>query len=219
MNRQITAFVLGTVLAACGADRSTKLGGGSGITSSSGSDTDSGDTDSGGTGPGGGEVFDVFGDADLPGDNGGDCSGGGSGGDGFDFSYIWIANSPEGTVSKIDTVMATEVARYRTGPGAPDPSRTSVNLEGDVAVLNRTGSVSKIAATLKDCTDANGNGIIETSSGPADILTWGADECVVWHTELDYTGGGGASLHCLGRGRSNRHVRRGWIESMGWVSE
>jgi hypothetical protein len=122
--------------------------------------------------------------------NPGDCPGEDEGGE-YDFSIIWIANSPEGTVSKIDTFTATEVARYRTGAGATDPSRTSVNLEGDVAVANRGGSVTKIAARLDDCIDANGDGTIRTSTGPTDILPWGEDECILWHTPLEFTGGAG----------------------------
>lgn len=104
----------------------------------------------------------------------------------YAFSLIWIANSTEGTVSKIDTETATELARYRTGPGAPDPSRTSVNLLGDVAVGNRAGSITKIAADETRCVDANGDGMITTSQGAADVLAWGEDECVLWHTELPF---------------------------------
>ena len=117
-----------------------------------------------------------------------------SGGDGqacndgsVDFTFIWVANSPEGTVSKIDTRTAAEVARYRTGPeDNPDPSRTAVELTGDVAVLNRAGSVTKIAALLERCVDGNANGTIETSSGPDDVLPWGTDECVLWHQTLPH---------------------------------
>ncbi len=123
------------------------------------------------------------------GNNVGDCNGGG-GGMGepeYEFSIIWIGNSGEGTVSKIDTVTATELARYRTGPGDnPDPSRTSVNLFGDVAVANRSGSVVKIAADLDRCVDANQDGTITTSSGPADVLPWGSDECVLWFHEVGF---------------------------------
>lgn len=108
-----------------------------------------------------------------------------SGGD-IEFSYIWIANSPEGTVSKIDTQTAIEVARYRTGPGEPDPSRTSVNLDGDVAVLNRAGGVAKIAAIEERCVDVNGDGVISTSTGPDDILAWGDDECILWYQDLPF---------------------------------
>ena len=40
------------------------------------------------------------------------------------FQYIWIANSAEGTVSKIDTRTGDEIGRYRVAPGESDPSRT-----------------------------------------------------------------------------------------------
>jgi hypothetical protein len=118
-----------------------------------------------------------------------DCELLGMGDRGGSFSIIWIANSPQGTVSKIDTTTATEVARYRTGPGAPDPSRTSVNLDGDVAVTNRQGSVTKIAARVEDCIDADGDGQITTSQGPDDILEWGDDECVLWHHDTGFDPG------------------------------
>jgi DNA-binding beta-propeller fold protein YncE len=108
-------------------------------------------------------------------------------GDEFEFSIIWIANSGEGTVSKIDTRTAVELARYRTGPRVDaDPSRTSVNLAGAVAVANRTGSVTVIAARKELCVDKNGDGMITTSTGAANVLPWGEDECVLWHHDLDW---------------------------------
>ncbi len=116
----------------------------------------------------------------------GDCPGGGGSSENS-FSIIWVANSPEGTVSKIDTATVTELARYRTGPGeTPDPSRTTVNLFGDVAVANRSGSVTKIASTEEQCVDANDDGVITTSQGAADILPWGEDECVLWHHDIEF---------------------------------
>jgi hypothetical protein len=121
---------------------------------------------------------------------GGDCPGGGMYGD-FDFSYIWIANSPQNTVSKIDTLTGVEVGRFAAGPASQaEPSRTSVNLNGDVAIANRgatalgAGGVTKIAANEDDCIDSNGNGTIETSTGPNDVLPWGEDECVLWNVEI-----------------------------------
>lgn len=106
---------------------------------------------------------------------------------GYDFSVIWIANSTQGTVSKIDTLTTKEVARYRTGPnGRVDPSRTSVNLLGTVAVANRTGSLTIIAARPDKCIDLNGDGIIQTSMGRNDVLEWERDECVLHHTELGF---------------------------------
>jgi hypothetical protein len=113
------------------------------------------------------------------------CEPGGD--DAYDFSIIWIANSPEGTVSKIDTATMTELARYRTGPtGSSDPSRTTVNLRGDVAVANRSGSVVKIATRLEDCDDRDQSGTIETSQGPNDVLPWFEDECVLWFYDVPF---------------------------------
>ncbi len=100
-------------------------------------------------------------------------------------SHIWIANSYDNTLSKVNTQTAVEVARYRTCPSSCDPSRTSVNLHGDAVVTNRdSSSVTKFAAAMNDCVDNNDNGTIETSNGPTDVLDWGKDECMLWHTEL-----------------------------------
>lgn len=114
------------------------------------------------------------------------CGGGGGGGGGTTFSNIWVANAPQGTVSKIDTETAVEVARYRTtATPANEPSRTSVNQFGDIAAGHRYAArVVKIAAETEDCADTNANGIIDTSSGPDDIRDWNTDECVVWEADL-----------------------------------
>lgn len=94
-------------------------------------------------------------------------------------SFIWIANSGQGTVSKIETKTGIEVGRYRVQGG--NPSRTSVNLLGDVAVSSRDpGGVTKIAARLESCVDKNNDGMIQTSNGPGNVLALGQDECVLW---------------------------------------
>lgn len=118
--------------------------------------------------------------------NAGDCGSGGGGGsgDGGMYSYIWISNSPEGTVSKINTKTTIEEARYLVGPGLVDPSRTSVNLFGDAVVVDRNGGITKIGVKEDRCVDSNGVPGIQTSTGPNDVLPWGEDECVLWRTEL-----------------------------------
>jgi streptogramin lyase len=138
-----------------------------------------------------GDAGDVGDDAadglDLPNDGPDPAPCGPGGGADVEWSYIWIANTEEGTVSKIDTMTGVEEGRYATGPHHPEgsPSRTSVNQFGDAVVVNRLpGGIAKIAATDAACIDANGNGAIETSSGPADVLPWGTDECVLWSTEI-----------------------------------
>lgn len=100
--------------------------------------------------------------------------------------HIWIANTGEGTVSKVDTETFEEVGRYVTGPRgrANDPSRTSVNLYGDVYVGNRFGSsVSRISALGESCADQDGDGMVLTSTGRTP-LAWGDDECVLWTTVI-----------------------------------
>jgi len=110
------------------------------------------------------------------------CDGGGGGGGGTpDFSYIWIANSNESTVSKINTESLVEEGRYLTRPdGQGNPSRTSVNLNGDMAIANRSGGVTMIFARHDDCPNA-----ANTSTGPGDVKAW-PDGCVGWHTPMAY---------------------------------
>ena len=91
----------------------------------------------------------------------------------LNLKFIWIANSPQNTVSKVDCKTITEVGRYQV---CSDPSRTSVDLDGNVWVGCRgDGSVAKIIADKKNCLDKNGNGVIDTSSGS---LTIPNDECI-----------------------------------------
>ncbi|MCH9682915.1 MAG: hypothetical protein K0V04_15875 [Deltaproteobacteria bacterium] len=102
-----------------------------------------------------------------------------------EWSYIWIANSTESTLSKIDTRTLVEEGRYYTRPDhSGNPSRTSVSIDGRaVAVANRMGGVTKIYALPEDCTDANGNGIIDTSAGGAgSMVPFAEEECIAWHT-------------------------------------
>lgn len=114
-------------------------------------------------------------------------------------SVIWIANSPQGTVSKVDTRTRLELGRYYTGINhmGDSPSRTSVDYGGNVVVANRafglTASVTRIMAA--DCVDRNGDGAINTSTGRDDVLPFDAggpsDECIAWRTEVGCAGGEG----------------------------
>jgi len=104
---------------------------------------------------------------------------------------IWIANTAEGTVSKVDTASMTELGRYRVpyaediDPGENGPSRTSVDSDGNVYVGARKGdSISKVSAAGERCPDTNGDGASTTSSGPGDILALGADDCFIWSTDI-----------------------------------
>lgn len=143
--------------------------------------------------------------------------------------YVWIANSDEGTISKLyaepGPELGREVARYST-LGA-SPSRTAVDFRGDCWVANRAwseggqGSVTKIAGHLTDCIDKNGNGVIETShdvdgngriniDDPREFL--GAnDECIIFNVNV---GGRGGIPRAMAIAPDPRNVARG---GNGWV--
>ena len=99
--------------------------------------------------------------------------------------YLWVADYEQGTVSKINTRTMVEEGRYLTrADGNGNPSRTSVNLSGDVAVANRHGGLTKFFANTDNCLDTNGTPGIQTSSGPDDVLPWDQEECRAWFTEF-----------------------------------
>lgn len=101
--------------------------------------------------------------------------------------YLWVANDPESTVSKLDPRTGREVARYASvthavvvdhAAGRPfaawspsaqlhRPSRVAVDAYGDVWVANRASgtqpTITKILNDDGDCSDRNGNMTIDTS--------------------------------------------------------
>ncbi|MBX3271435.1 MAG: hypothetical protein KF729_14305 [Sandaracinaceae bacterium] len=124
---------------------------------------------------------------------------------------VWIASMDDGTVSRLDPTTGAEVGRYpSTRPDATNqarpwneacnwsdrgncPSRTAVDQNYDVYVANRAfgnrGTVTKIAGSLANCRDRNGDGIIQTSrdingNGRIDMGTAEFvgvnDECLLW---------------------------------------
>lgn len=117
------------------------------------------------------------------------------GGSDVGFSNIWVADSEGTTVLKIDTRTMQERARYRThAQTTASPSRTSVSLNGDVAVANRgTGAdgaagqsgVTVISTRAETCIDRNGDGQLQSSTAAGDLLDWESDECVIWHRSFD----------------------------------
>ena len=110
----------------------------------------------------------------------------GGGGGAPDFSYIWIANSAQNTISKIDTQTLVELGRYLVRPdGLGNPSRTSVNLSGDVVTASRSGGFTKFHARLEDCVESNGIPGIQTATD-ANFLPWDQEECRAWHTPMAY---------------------------------
>jgi hypothetical protein len=119
--------------------------------------------------------------------------------------FLYVAHTNDGILLKLNTETGAQVARYHTqrtvectiagctpSPTGWYPSRTAVDLNGDVWVANRAfgaqGTITKIANNPGDCIDRNGNGVIDTSS---DVDADGAveltppeffgqtDECVI----------------------------------------
>jgi RHS repeat-associated protein len=118
------------------------------------------------------------------------------------FNFIWVAVSSKGTIVKIDTETGAILGEYATSPdGQPrDPSRTTVDNNGNVWAGNRAGfSVVNVGLVENgQCVDRNNNGVIDTSTGYGDVKPWpntngannngGAtlaqDECILNYTRV-----------------------------------
>jgi DNA-binding beta-propeller fold protein YncE len=99
---------------------------------------------------------------------------------------IWIANSGQGSISKLDTTTGNEVARYQL---CNDPSRTAVDSQGNAWIACRGDArVVKVALSENECIDKNGDGVIQTSKDingngvidGAEMLGKDQDECVLF---------------------------------------
>jgi streptogramin lyase len=95
---------------------------------------------------------------------------------------VWVPNTGDGTLSKIDAGRAREVARYRVYGATPE--RVAVDYNGDAWVLSPSldgsSQLTRVAADVDRCVDRGGGGVT-TSQGPDDLLPLGDDECVVFH--------------------------------------
>jgi streptogramin lyase len=102
---------------------------------------------------------------------------------------LWVPNTDEGSVSKIDALQAVEVARYRTR--GQYPIRVAVDHRGDAWVLDGSQAgvarLTKLAGVRERCRDRNGDGL-HTSQGPTDLLALGTDECVLLDLPLGAAG-------------------------------
>jgi hypothetical protein len=109
---------------------------------------------------------------------------------------LWVANTLDATLDRIDPAAEAIVARYRTG--GVEPTRVAVDYVGDAFVTHRSPegapALTKVAASLDRCVDRDGSGTIDTSSGPSDVRPLGEDECVVFSVPVGDVGGMGRAL-------------------------
>lgn len=132
-------------------------------------------------------------------------------------SFIWIANSEQGTVSKVNTRELMEVGRYWVRPEKNgSPSRTSVSRNGDMVVASRSpGAVTMIVGDTSRCEESNGTASIQTSTGPTDILDWDKEECRGWYRDFSsYTN---VRAIAWTSGQYNTGTRK-WDNPKVWVS-
>ena len=123
-----------------------------------------------------------------------------------EFDFLWVSVSSKGTIVKINTTTGQVIGEYLTSPsGQPrNPSRTTVDLNGNVWATNRDGNSVVHVGLVENgqCVDRNGNGLIETSIGFNDIKPWtnaggantnggvstAADECIIHYTKVNSFG-------------------------------
>lgn len=99
------------------------------------------------------------------------------------YPFIWISNSGESTVSRLDTRTGQEIGRYRTGGTGSNPSRIAVTGRGDAWVANRDGAGTVIKVLLDRFIDRNGNGVVDTCQDlngdgritGSEVLPWDAN--------------------------------------------
>ena len=96
---------------------------------------------------------------------------------------VWVANTDERTLSRVDADGLVETARYAM-PG--EPFRVATDYEGSAFVLSQSDSdwhLTKVAGGKDLCVDQLGDGL-NTSQGDQDVLSLGDDDCVLWSTAV-----------------------------------
>ena len=134
-------------------------------------------------------------------------------------NMIWISNSGQGTVSKLNTTTGDEVSRYNL---CKDPSRTAVDSLGNAWVACRGDArVVKVALSEDECIDKNGDGIIQTSKDANgnkvidgdEMLAADTDECVLFAVQPD---GAGALARAMGVDKENNGWAGMWNTKRLW---
>ncbi len=127
---------------------------------------------------------------------------------------LFIPNTGDDTITRIDVATAQAVALYHSGGSGP--ARVAVDWRGDAFVVNREfGGVStlrKITTDLERCVDRDMSGTIETSTDP--LVALDDDECVLFTVPLGATGEVGRTIALDGFGVTFDEFTRG---GQAWV--
>jgi len=99
--------------------------------------------------------------------------------------FLWVPESDQGSVVKINTKTGVVVGRYRTWPQSiaakGNPQGLSVDIDGSLWVgnsrdYNGHGTITHIGLEENgQCEDRNGNGAIDTSISLNDTKAWASD--------------------------------------------
>lgn len=141
--------------------------------------------------------------------------------------YMYIAQTNEGRILKVDTVTGKQLARYpslritdcptcNVDPTTWLPSRIMIDFDGDMYTANRAfgyqGALTKIAGADTNCIDRDGNGVIDTSrdlnddgiidvDSPAEYKGQD-DECILYSLAVGGINGALRALTLDGKGHA-----------------
>jgi len=133
------------------------------------------------------------------------------------YDFIWMALSGRGTAVRVDTNTGAVLGEYFTSPNGMgrNPSRTTVDLDGNVWVGNRNeasggrGSVTKISANPTGPTSSGlGNVLPWTNSGGADTL--GGTSTAADSAILQYVRTPGTNVRTMAIDANNDLWTGGW---------
>ena len=106
---------------------------------------------------------------------------------------VWVANTEESTLSLVDAKKLQHSARYAL-PGRP--WRIAMDYEQSALVLSQSDSewyLTKVASVNDLCVDRDGDGL-NTSQNADDVLSLGADDCVLWSNPIADAAAGALAL-------------------------
>jgi hypothetical protein len=120
---------------------------------------------------------------------------------------VWVPNTGDGTLSKVDAEAAVEIARYRVAGETPE--RVAVDHDGAAWVLSPSldaqSLLTKVAGVRDACQDRDADGL-STSASPEQLLPLGLDDCVLLQTAVGGAGEVARSLAVDGTRAPDREL-------------